>query len=87
MKNKGFMIAMSLALILAGILGIFSVVKGSSDGGIKACSLNQTITCNTGSITAGVIGTLQSGGIITGIVALFVVALGAVILINSMKSE
>jgi hypothetical protein len=92
MKNKPFMITISLALIVAGLLGILSLVKVGGINGAKACALNQSISSSCtavtgGSITGGVIGTLQSGGIITGIVALFVVALGAVILINTMKSQ
>jgi hypothetical protein len=89
-KNKRFfMITISLALIVAGILAVLSLVKAGGING-KACALNDSVSaaCTTGStITGGVIGTLQSGGIITGIVALFVVALGAVILISTMRSS
>jgi hypothetical protein len=94
-KNKRFfMITISLALIVAGLLGILAFVKGGGFGGNNAaCPLNQTLsTCTNatvtgGTITGGVVGALQSGGIITGVVALFVVALGALILINTMRTK
>jgi hypothetical protein len=88
-SKKFFMTTLSLALIFAGLLGVWSFAKGGING-LKACSLNETAiaSCTTGgSITGGVVGTLQSGGLITGIVALFVVAFGAIILINTMRSK
>lgn len=92
-NKKSFMITISLALIVGGILGILSFVKSGINSS-KACALNQTLSACTnttavtgGSITGGVVGALQSGGIVTGIVALFVVALGAVILINTMRTK
>jgi hypothetical protein len=88
MDGKKFsMVTVSLALIFAGILGVWAVAKGGVSN-LKACSLNETVTCaNANTITGAVVGTLQSGGLITGIVALFVVALGAVILINTLRSK
>ena len=91
-SKKFFMVTVSLALILAGLLGIVSFFKGGGFHGAKTCALNQTLssscTAVTGnSITGGVVGALQAGGLITGIVALFVTALGAVILVNTMRSQ
>ena len=84
-SRKFFMITFSLALILAGFLGIASFAKGEA----QACGLNQTATCaaGSGSITGSVTGALQSGGVITGIAALFMVAIGAFILIASLRSR
>ncbi len=83
------MITISLAMILAGGLGILSFIKGRLTGA-AACNLNETISscsANSGSITGAVVGALQSGGLMTGIVALFVVALGALILITTMRQK
>lgn len=87
MRNKKFFLnVISIALITGGILAILAVTKGGASG-LAACTINETSKCSTSTITGGVIGALQSGGVITGVIALFVVGLGAVILINSMRSR
>jgi len=88
MDGKKFLpIAISVAMILAGIIGLIGFIKGLTlQKAVQICNINSTCTDNT-SITGAVVGVLQAGGVITGIVALFVLFLGVIILVNSMRSR
>jgi hypothetical protein len=87
-RKKFFPIAISIALILAGIVGLIGFIKGITlQKTVQICSINASSSCENGSITGAVVGALQAGGIITGIVALFVLLIGVVILVNSMRSR